>query len=60
VISPSDAERRALSEATDNPSLGYSACDVRMGLGGSGDGLTHATNIFPAGYEFEGGAMAIS
>jgi hypothetical protein len=26
----------------------------------SGDGQTHALNIFPAGYEFEGGKMAIS
>jgi hypothetical protein len=26
----------------------------------AGDGWTHAFNIFPAGYEFEGDATAIS
>jgi len=35
-------------------------CECSDGFGQSGDGLTHAPNIFPAGYEFEGDQAAIS
>jgi hypothetical protein len=56
---PSKGEQRALPRLRIHPPLYSSLCgcfDSRR----SGDGLTHAANIFPAGYEFEGARTAIS
>src|SRR5882762_9137582 len=52
-----DCRGRATRWRFDELHVGIPSGDEPYDLG---DGLTHAANIFPAGYEFESGGMAIA